>query len=286
VAAAYICRSLVSSLCAQQRFEEAEPYARKSAAILEGTGKPVALASAYATMAYLFLRQRNYEQLVAYAKNHLAKLDKLPANTPGMQFTLSHYECLLCYYAHALEAQGKMSEAAEIYVRRLKLARQMYKQNHTSLVSAYNGAGWGYLCLSDYQEALKYLMEAERLSNLSSRDETSRGHVFNNLGDVYLGLGDITKAQHYIQAALTIRQRQEPLDVSDLAESHLSLGNLLRAQKDYRRAQLEMEESIKLYQQVKPLERLSLERAEVKYAALLAEMANEQQRDLIQNLTS
>ena len=104
------------------------------------------------------------------------------------------YENALNNYSYILAERGeKLEKALEMSKRAVAK-----KPDNSSYLDTL---GWIYYKLNRFEDALKYLREA---ADLAEKDDVPHPAILEHLGDNYMKLGDIDKAQSYWKKALEL----------------------------------------------------------------------------------
>jgi tetratricopeptide (TPR) repeat protein/DNA-binding XRE family transcriptional regulator len=125
----------------------------------------------------------------------------------------------------------------------------------------------GYLLLSTGQlnSAEEHLLRALAGSNEVNLDRRGRGFILNNLGEVYLRKGDISRAREYavraLESGLALNERIV------LAEAHALLGKIAEHEGSRRTADDEFGKAIAMLEQINMPDRLR--DMHMEYAAML-----------------
>lgn len=125
---------------------------------------------------------------------------------------------------------GDLDEALLRGLQALSLARELGEARLEAGVLTDLGSVYGRR--RQYTEALEHLREG--LRRLEQLGETKLGSVLNNLGNVYLVLGDAAQALDFFESAVEHFRRQEPgpgegIALGNVGRAHLRLGDAARA---------------------------------------------------------
>lgn len=151
----------------------------------------------------------------------------------------------------ALRYQGKYDQAEEAYHRAIEIGRQLDKDPMRLAVYLNNLAGLHRIYKGELREAIKFYnqslaLKKKHLGENIVHDDIAKS--LNNLGNVWLALGEYDEAEGLFQQALDIRQE---LGLSDaISTSLLSLGVLYRDRGQLEEAESYLERSLDLRRKV------------------------------------
>ncbi|MFN0174293.1 MAG: adenylate/guanylate cyclase domain-containing protein [Saprospiraceae bacterium] len=123
--------------------------------------------------------------------------------------------------------------AVQLYLQALQIFREQDDQPSIGLVC--NNLADGYKHLEQFDEALKYLRESERI-RLEMEDEPGLMETYNTLNDVLYRQGKISLSLQYIQRYEAIAEK--------IGNSNALMG----AYKDYARAYVDLGDYVKAYE--------------------------------------
>lgn len=148
--------------------------------------------------------------------------------------------------AETYSALGMHEKTVEYYEDILSLQKNSPKAKPLKLAETLTSLGW-YNCryLGEYVKAKAYHEEALEIYTLL-REPSDRANAFNNLGHVYIALGELEKAEQAYIAALNVYRTISQALCIDRAESLNGLGDVFRLQGQIEKASEQYQEALGL----------------------------------------
>ena len=174
-------------------------------------------AAAYNQIGSIFRLQGNYPGAMEHFFNALKKFNQL-ADTVGIADVLNNIGIVYFY-------QKNYEKALDYYKQSLSLEQKL--NNEFGISVSFINIGEVYQHNRDYKQALDYYLRALVLAKKHEEldgDKDGVGVLYNEIGSIYMHLGDLQLSSTYINNALNIftgigsKQR--------LAECYLNLGQL------------------------------------------------------------
>ncbi len=128
-------------------------------------------------------------------------------------------------------------EAEDNYKKSIDLFKR--EKRYHDLASAYNGLANLYRKNAQYDNAKKIFGEAEQIVQKHSiQDVRLEANIWNNMGILYLNIGELDKALDYYEKARELRERMPESDKQkkDLAYSFHNIATVYQMKKKYSEA--------------------------------------------------
>ena len=124
---------------------------------------------------------------------------------------------------------------------------KLEKGSDTVIIKTLNLLGKKYLIISDYEQALKYLLEAQQQSE-KIKFQTGLASAYLNMGNVNFYQGNFEKAlANYLKC---LKIRNELKDIRGMADSYANIGNIYWYQGNYEKALSSHLQALKIYEEI------------------------------------
>ena len=125
------------------------------------------------------------------------------------------------------EFKANYNLSLSLYQRALRNAKKLYNENSAVFATIYNGIGWVYNSLGQFDAALEYYQKALNTWIYCfgpQNDNVATG--YNNIGTIFDIQGKYEKALEYYNKALDIRLETLDAGHPDIAISYINIGFL------------------------------------------------------------
>lgn len=146
------------------------------------------------------------------------------------------------FYEHL----GDYAQALEYKLQALKISEQINIQS--SLARSYNGIGILYFRQKKYDKALEYYQKALELAKSQNLSDAAAVYMLN-IGEVYQEKGEYDKAVAFQEESMKI-SRHDPNMQDCVAFSLGIIGKCRIAERRYREARKNIEESIRIFRSI------------------------------------
>jgi len=238
-----MCYGLLSSIYQYlDDYPRALAYSEQFLAIAKEMGDRKYQASALGGIANVYGAWRNYPKELSFYEQALVIYREI--GDREHQVSLIHDIGIVYYHL------GKKSEALSHFDQSLKMAKEL--GNHSVEEGALANIGLVYYSQGDYPKALYYFDQSSKVSkNIESRNVVQKivdtvyrkrqGVRLNNIGSIYRGLGDYSKALSYYEQSLQISQElggrsDEANALSNIGLVHQDLNDYAKALPYYQKA--------------------------------------------------
>ncbi len=202
---ASLLRHEAELLFRESRFEEAAQALEKAIVKLGGQPEAMELFRVYRQQAMVYFRQGYLERARSFADGAKAILGSIP-ESGGEGQEQSDLAWAELYHLMALldGAEGDHDGAVRNYDREIEILEGLGREDR--LGSVYNNISGLLKTRDSLARALEYQLRSYRLAEQSS-DALSLAISCNNLGEIYLSLGDLELSSKYYQRYLEINRR-------------------------------------------------------------------------------
>ncbi|MEP7318723.1 MAG: tetratricopeptide repeat protein [Panacibacter sp.] len=138
--------------------------------------------------------------------------------------------------------ERKTTESFNAYFSLLQIAEKINSEYW--LVKAYLGIGYVYELESEWDKALSYSLKALPHAE-KTNDPYTIGFLYDYIGTEHFGLGNIQKAEEFLQKACSILRKNGNLD--ELGDSEINLAKVFSAKGDFDSAKEHFEFAIALF---------------------------------------
>jgi class 3 adenylate cyclase/tetratricopeptide (TPR) repeat protein len=206
----------------KDRLKEASDFAAKSLAIRQEIGDIIGVARSYNNLGLLGWKRGFWDEALANFK----KSAELQSNLGDIEATLE-----LVSNLGLLQIDRGYPEEARKYLEEGWNRAQQIGLNYTIALSNHHLCKL-FIALGDWPRALEYSIRSEEIFK-SLDDQDYLVDVYVNLGTIYLGMKDLTKAAQYGKQALEILQRiGEDAQTEDKGRALRLLGDIALASGD------------------------------------------------------
>lgn len=145
-------------------------------------------------------------------------------------------------------AVGKLKEAGAVYDRVIENLRAMRQENSENYGVARLNQGNVYIARGDYDKALSIYEEArDILESCNMAEDYRMAALCNNISTIYRQKGMLNEAENAAMRALDIIGKL-PNAHSELATSHISLGEVLIKKGDYIQARKQLGIAMEIFE--------------------------------------
>lgn len=232
----------------------------------ELTRKKDELAQAAVALGQTFYEQGKYQQSVSSYQEALALRPDDDAILVGLGLTLikiGNYKEAETLYHRALDIrekrlgaahpevartlnalgelyyeQGRYVEAEALYRRSLSIMEKTSPPDHAVLTTTLNGLGALFAQKEEYVQAIEMYQRALAIENTSSSESPNVAYIYNNLGNLYHSMGNISAAQDLYERALMILEKALGPSHPEVALLLDNLGVLYSEKGDYRNSEI------------------------------------------------
>jgi tetratricopeptide (TPR) repeat protein len=221
----------------QQRFADADAYARHAVSVLDGLGHDTRLeAQTLRMLAILRHGEGKHDEAEKDFQRAIALYQGGPRPPEEVQ--------LLTALGWLRDDQGRLEEGLATFQRAEKLSEQLNGPGHTETAQTLLGEGDALMRLHRLDEARRVDERAAAIfANVTGTRSPEYGLAIMNLANVIDNLGESDRASALLRQALTIREGAFGADSQQVAEVLMNLGSVLLRRKQlaeteplYRRA--------------------------------------------------
>ena len=219
----------------EERLDEALAKEERAAALIRQAPRSPHLGTALYILAAFSRWRGDYDQCLAIYEDLLPRLKEAAH--------IQTYLGCTFFYGLALGEQGRYQDAISVLEEGLELGRKSGERYMMPKLT--NSLGWVYRELGQYDRAIQYSMKALAAGrDLAGPGAPSFSEVvcqsLIDLGEAYLGLGDLPAARHHLESAhenayhqqyAFCRPRWLPRSLLDLGQYWLTVGEPARSQE-------------------------------------------------------
>lgn len=155
-------------------------------------------------------------------------------------------------YASNLNAMGRYEEALKYYKISLDVRRFRLGEKHILTAKSYNGVGFNLSDMGRYEEAEEpYLKGMVLRQELLGEDHYVTAESYNNLGYNYADLKNYERAVHFLRLALDSKVKSLGKYHPDTIRSHQSLARVYADQGDNKSAESLYKKAISLSKEMR-----------------------------------
>ena len=159
--------------------------------------KEAASSECHSGLEYFYLG--DYSKALEYCTNSVKKLKNIE---DCQEELIEAYNNLALIYRR----KAKYTEAINIYLQSLKIKKDLYESENSSIATTYNNIAVAYYWNEKYEKALEWHFKAKEIrERLLPKKHPDLGETYNNMGVVYFKLKDYSKAFEYFKNAERIR---------------------------------------------------------------------------------
>lgn len=192
----------------QDKYDKAIQYAMEAIKIFENLGETSLLASALDDLSYSYVLSEQYEKALEYADKALEIYKKSGGDEINIARTLNSRGNALKFLERYEESIAEYERSIDI-VDRLGVIR--------GVVAGTANIGHIYLMQNKYEEALPYILKAIEMSTQAG-DIRNLAENYMHASNIYAGLGDFQKANHYTWLYAKDKERQHMEKENQLQE--------------------------------------------------------------------
>lgn len=202
----------------------AQQYADSAAAMIGADIAPVKIYKAYNIKASLYMNQGQLDSAAKYFQQQKELLDSVLL--PDIEVKRARY------YSNIATMHYSVSEFDSAFHNFLR-AKQLYESLNDSVFVARMNSNVGVVMYqqNNYQKALIYYKNAQKIIEASSRDTVALLNIYNNIGIVFSDLASYEQAETYFLEGLKMAEQVKmPIYIEML---QFNLGDLYYDQNRY-----------------------------------------------------
>lgn len=147
-------------------------------------------------------------------------------------------------------AKGELQEAKKLYRDVLHQLSMLGQSETVNYATALINAGDVYIIDKDFQQALSYFEEAERLLKKADLQEDYRmAALYNNISAIYREQGRLPEAERVLARAVAIIAEQDNAQ-SELATTYVNIGQLQIKQGKFQQAKESLQKANTIFESV------------------------------------
>lgn len=174
-------------------------YSRKIEEIAQSSGDLDFQALANHHFGSVFINQSKYQEAIALAEENIQHYTNTDQERKS---TTSHFNLAIAY-----SELGDLEKSATHYF--VVLDHYQVAGDTRGVAHVYNGLGITYETFKEFDKAVEYYRRGLALLGPEHDDGIDRASLSSNLGELYLTLGQIDSAKHYILEAKRINNLLE-----------------------------------------------------------------------------
>jgi tetratricopeptide (TPR) repeat protein len=204
-----------------------------------------AFAAATHSMAEALLMQDRHEEAVPFAGQAFT-IRKSLFGPSADNTILAHY-----LYALALEKAGQPAQNKPVVLSLVSVVASRFGQESIEYADASELLAVNHANLGDTENSIREFLPSIRLrESLVGKDHPKMVDSLVSLGNVYVASGDLGSAQSTLQDALDRARKSKPIDGSLLSLVLNDLGNAKRQNGDFRGAEDNLLEALRLRRKI------------------------------------
>jgi serine phosphatase RsbU (regulator of sigma subunit) len=205
--------------------DKALKYYMMSLKVREQRGDSSGMASSYMGISNVYSQMHRYDLTLEFAKKALRLKEKYK-ETKLVSWLLNNVGS--CYLQ-----VGDTASAIPYFLRSIEIKKQL--NDNYGLATTYKNIGSIHLRKREFEKALEYYRLALSLrSTLNPDDAYEISVCLDDIGSVYLDMGNTDSAQYYIEKSITLAEKVNSYEL--LKTPYYNMAQLLYNKANYREA--------------------------------------------------
>ncbi|XP_078613851.1 uncharacterized protein LOC144883319 [Branchiostoma floridae x Branchiostoma japonicum] len=265
------------------QYQEAFDNYEQAKALLEPIGISTTLARLYSNMGSVYHSRGDYKTAIRYLNDALEMWDRLRHGPSiGKSFTLATLGMVHGFFGNLREAKeyhtrclemriemfgknhpmigptqnnlaiiydrmGDLEEALDLHLSALGLKRRWFNRPNQSLVNSLNGVAIQFMFQKEYDKALQYLQEAEKMQQEIAGSGRHSVYTTLNLGKVFVYMEQYEQAEMHLKMASEWYEEQRGSNIIT-AEAFEFLGMALHGLGRHDEAKEAVAKSLAMYE--------------------------------------